>query len=86
MPVMLERWNDDKMDALAAKVDGTAVQLREHRRETREDMRELRQEMEELRQEMKDGFERMGRTMVQGAFGLAGSMIVGFATVVATQL
>lgn len=65
MPVMLERWNDDKMDALTAKVDGTAAQLREHRRETREDMRELRQEMKELRQELKDGFERMGRTLDQ---------------------
>jgi hypothetical protein len=25
MPVMLERWNDDKMDALAAKVNAIEV-------------------------------------------------------------
>lgn len=83
---MLERWNDDKMDALATKVDNTSAQLGEHRRETREEIRDLRREMNELRQEMKDGFERIGRTMAQRAFGLAGSMIVGFAAVVATQL
>lgn len=84
--VMLERWNDDKMDALADKVDGIEVELRELRREVREDIRELRGEMKDLRQEMKDGFERMGQTMVQGAFGLAGTMILGFAALVATQL
>ena len=28
---MLERWNDDKMDALAGKVDGLDRQLREQR-------------------------------------------------------
>jgi hypothetical protein len=75
MPVMLERWNDDKMDGLAAKVDGIEVQLREQR-----------QEMRELRQDTKAGFERMNRLMAQGAIGLSSSMIVGFATVVATQL
>jgi len=75
MPVMLERWNDDRMDALAAKVDGIDVQLLELRRETREDMRELRREM-------KEGFERMARTMI----GLAGTVILALATVMATQL
>jgi hypothetical protein len=35
MPVMLERWNDDKMDALAAKVDGIDVELRELRQDTK---------------------------------------------------
>ena len=48
MPVMLERWNDDKMDALGATV--TRVD---------EDLRELRQELREQRQEMKAGFERV---------------------------
>jgi len=68
MPVMLERWNDDKMDALAAKVDGIEVELREQRREMREELRDVR------------------RAIVHGAIGLSGSMIAGFATVVATQL
>jgi hypothetical protein len=33
MPVMLDRWNDPKMDALAAKVDDLGGQMREQRRE-----------------------------------------------------
>jgi hypothetical protein len=68
MPVMLERWNDDKMDALAAKVDGIEVELREQRREMREELRDIR------------------RAINHGAIGLSGSMIVGFATIVATRL
>lgn len=56
MPVMLERWNDDKMDALDATV--TRVD---------EDLRELRQESRELRQEMKAGFEKMQRTLLWAA-------------------
>jgi hypothetical protein len=75
MPVMLKRWNDDKMDSLAAKVDGIEAQLREQR-----------QELHELRQDTKAGFERMSRLLAQGAIGLSGSIIVGFATVLATQL
>ena len=35
MPVMLERWNDDKMDALDAKVERIDLELREHRRDTK---------------------------------------------------
>jgi hypothetical protein len=52
MPVMLERWNDDKMDAFDAKVDGLGGQMREQR----QDMRELRQDMREERKETKAGF------------------------------
>jgi hypothetical protein len=33
MSVMLERWNDDKMDALGEKVDGLGEQMREQRQE-----------------------------------------------------
>jgi len=68
MPVMLERWNDDKMDALEAKVERIEVELRD------------------LRQDTKAGFERMQRTMVQAAVGLSGSILVAFATAMATQL
>ncbi len=35
MPVMLERWNDDKMDALDAKVGRIDAELLEQRREVR---------------------------------------------------
>jgi hypothetical protein len=71
MPVMLERWNDDKMDALAAKVDVLAVKVDG----VEVQLRELREEMRDIR-----------RAINHGAIGLSGSMIVGFATIVATRL
>lgn len=69
MAVMLERWNDDKMDELAgkvdalgtdvavldAKVDGLAVQMREQRLEMREQRLETKAGLEKL----DDRFERM---------------------------
>lgn len=75
MPVMLERWNDDKMDGLASKVDGLAIKVDGVEVELRELRREMREELREMR-----------RTINHGAIGLSGSMIVGFATVVATHL
>jgi hypothetical protein len=36
MPVVLERWNDDKMDGLSEKVDGLDRQMREQRKEMKE--------------------------------------------------
>jgi len=63
MTVMLERWNDDRMDDLAGKVDEIGVQLREQRGELRQEIQtqgnELRQETLELRREMKAGFDRV---------------------------
>jgi hypothetical protein len=56
MAVMLERWNDDRMDDLAGKVDEIGVQLREQRREAQAQGAELRRGMQaqgaELRREM----------------------------------
>jgi hypothetical protein len=75
MPVMLERWNDDRMDALAAEVALTREQLNEHRREVRGDMRELQREVHQMQ-----------RFMVQAAVGLFSTMVLGFVTVLATQL
>jgi hypothetical protein len=75
MPVMLERWNDDKMDALAAKVDGIEAQLLELQRDTKAGFERL-----------DDRFDRMQRAAIQAAVGLASSMILGFATVIAAVL
>jgi hypothetical protein len=75
MPVMLERWNDDKMDALAAEVALTREQLGEHRKETREDLRDLRREMHQMQ-----------RVMTQAAIGLFGAIVLGFVTVLAAVL
>ena len=85
MPVMLERWSDDKMDALDTKVEVVVAALREQRQE----MREQRQEMREQRQEMKAGFERvderferMHRLLVQFC-GVAIAALIGL---IATQV
>ncbi len=48
MAVMLERWNDEKMDGLAAKVDRMDVRL-EH----------VETELREQRKEMKAGFDKI---------------------------
>jgi hypothetical protein len=65
---MLERWNDDKMDALAAEVRGLGTELREQRRE----MREQRNEMKAGFERVDDRFDRMQRTLVM----IAGAIIV----------
>lgn len=78
MTVMLERWNDDKMDALAGKVDGLDRQLREQR-----------QDLREHRKESKEGFDAMHRTMIQRTVAVLTSFVVGFGALVsliATQL
>jgi phosphoglycerate-specific signal transduction histidine kinase len=92
MAVMLERWNDDKMDGLAAMVDRIDQGLREQRgdlREQREDLREQRQELHQHRREMKEGFETLHRTLIQTTVAVFTGYILGFAALVgliATQL
>lgn len=89
MPVMLERWNDDKMDALDAKVDGLGAQMGELRREMRGEMRELRHEMKAGFERVDDRFEHVYRLMVQAVVGLAAAYLAGFAALIgliATQL
>lgn len=92
MPVMLERWNDDKMDALDAKVDGLGDRMRELRqemREERQEMREQRQELRESQKATKAGFEVVHRTIIQTTVAVLTAFIVGFAALiglVATQL
>jgi predicted RNase H-like nuclease (RuvC/YqgF family) len=89
MAMMLERWNDEKMDALAAKVDGMDVRLA--RVEVKVDERfeqvdkrferveselhEQRLETSELRREMKAGFDRMHRSLLGAATAIIVAMI-----------
>lgn len=63
MSVMLERWNDDKMDALDAKVDDLSSL-----------MREQRQEMRDQRNE----FSALQRTMIMATVGILGTLATGF--------
>ena len=67
MTVMLERWNDDKMDALDAKVDDLSSL-----------MGEQRQEMREQRTE----FGALQRTMIIATVGILGTFITGFGILV----
>ncbi|HET8863117.1 MAG TPA: hypothetical protein VFM94_07695 [Solirubrobacterales bacterium] len=71
MPVMLERWNDDKMDALSEKVDRLGVE-----------MREWRQEMKAGFERVDDRFERLQQTMFRAAV----LIVVALIGVIATQL
>ncbi len=89
MPVMLERWNDDKMDALAAKIEDLGSRMEKGFARVDTELREQRQETRELRLEMNMRFEAMQRLMTQAAVGISASFIAGFAALiglVATRL
>jgi hypothetical protein len=89
MPVMLERWNDDKMDALDAKVDAVDAKVDDlagqmEKGFVRVDvvLREQRQEMKAGFERVDDRFERMQRLMIQ----FCGLMIAALIGLIATQL
>ena len=81
MPVMLERWNDDKMDALDAKVTDMNVRLTrvevgvdqgfkkvdERFEQVDAGLLEQRREMRAGFEKLDDRFERMQRTMLWAA-------------------
>jgi len=71
MPVMLERWNDDKMDALEGKVDDLGGEMREQRREMKAGF-----------ERVDDRFERMQRTMLNGVIALTSGFLAGFAALI----
>lgn len=74
MAVMLERWNDDKMDALAAKVDDLGIL-----------MREQRMEMREQRSEMNARFDSLQRMMITAAIMLSVGFFAGVISLIVTQ-
>jgi hypothetical protein len=85
MSVMLERWNDDKMDSLAAKVDGLGVRMEKGFERVDSELGEQRKELRELNVRL-DG---MQRTMIQAAIAMTGTLFAGFvslAGLIATQL
>ena len=93
MPVMLERWNDDKMDALSDRVDERFEQVDKRfeqidRRFEQVDKRfeqvdkrfeQVYEELRELRLDTKAGFERTHRLMIQGILALSAAYMAGFA-------
>jgi hypothetical protein len=78
---MLERWNDDKMDALDAKVDGldSKVGALSAKMDVLSSlMREQRQETREQRTE----FSALQRTMIMATVGILGTFVTGFGILV----
>ncbi|HEY5815327.1 MAG TPA: hypothetical protein VIS95_03200 [Solirubrobacterales bacterium] len=71
MPVMLERWNDDKMDALDATV-----------KRVDEDLRELRQEMKAGFERLNERFDRIQLLLIQ----FCGLMLAALIGLIATQI
>lgn len=92
MAVMLERWNDERMDGLEGKVDNLggkvgALEGRVGALEGKVDslsdlMREQRQETRDLRLEMKAGFDQMHRTLLNMVIGLTSGFLAGFAALI----
>lgn len=89
MPVMLERWNDEKMDGLAGEVHSMDVRL--GRVEVRVDegfkqmdkrfeqvdkrFEKFEGELREQRREMKAGFDGMQRLMLWAAVSIVIALI-----------
>ncbi len=89
MPVMLERWNDDKMDALSDRVDERFEQVDKRFEQVDKRFEQVYEELRELRLDTKAGFERTHRLMIQGILALSAAYMAGFAGLiglVATQL
>lgn len=56
---MLERWNDDRMDKLAAKVDDVGVRLARVEVRVDEGFKRTDSDLLEQRREMKAGFQKI---------------------------
>lgn len=85
MAVMLERWNDDTMDALEGKVDELGEQMREQRGETRELRQEMKAGFEQVDnrfERVNDRFEQLHRTLVGGVIAMTSAFIAGFAALI----
>jgi hypothetical protein len=80
MAVMLERWNDDKMDALDAKID--ALDVKVEGLTVRVDcldrgLGELHRDVRDLQKTTKEGFEAMSRTLVHTIIALTTTFAIG---------
>jgi hypothetical protein len=89
MPVMFERWNDDKMDALEAKVAAVDAKVDDLAGRMEKGFTRVDAELREQRQDMKAGFERvderferMHRLLVQ----FCSAAIATLVGLIATQL
>lgn len=65
MPVMLERWNDDRMDALATRVDDLDERMEKGFARVDAQLRDLRGEMRTSFDRIDDRFDRLHRMLFQ---------------------
>ena len=86
MPVMLERWNDDKMDALDAKVGRIDAELLEQRREVRTSLDKVDSNMRAGFEKLDDRFERMQRTMLWAAVTIIVALLASGSGIVAALI
>lgn len=82
MAVMLERWNDDKMDALAARVDDIDTRMEQGFTRLDAELREQRREMKAGFERVDERFERLQRLLFQAAVVTIAALI----GLIATQL
>jgi hypothetical protein len=78
METMREKWTDERLDDLNARVDEGFNRLDK-------DIREARSEIVGVRGEMNSRFEATHRLIIQVGGGLFGTMVIGFLSLVLTQ-
>jgi hypothetical protein len=59
--------------------------VREERPSPCEEMTELRKDIQEIRAEMNSRFDAMQRLIIRGGWGLFGTLLIGFLSLVLTQ-
>ena len=78
MEAMREKWTDERLDDMNARMGEGFHRLDE-------DMREVRAEIAGVRGEMNRRFEATHRLIIQVGAGLFGTMLVGFLSLLVTQ-
>jgi hypothetical protein len=79
METMVKNWTDERLEERFDAIDGNFTRLDA-------DIRELRAEMKAGFDHVDTRFHDMHRTIIVTTCSLMGTMVVGFASILATQL
>jgi hypothetical protein len=79
MEAMREKWTDDRLDDMNARMGEGFNRLDE-------DIREVRSEIVGVRGEMNTRFEATHRLIIQVGAGLFGTMTIGFISLIVTMI
>jgi hypothetical protein len=79
MEAVREKWTDERLDDLNARVSEGFDRLDE-------DIREVRSEISGVRSELDRRFEATHRLIVQMGTGLFGTMLIGFLSLIVTMV